>query len=157
MRQLSSSRCRKPRDDPKAPIVDLVSFSFGPFEADRSRRAAEPVETRDNFVSMADLGTQLDIDDGERGLVLTGEIDAHTASALDTALEQRLQAGSPLIELDMSGVTFMDSSGLRVVIAGTEAARASGGDLTLVALTSSVEKLIGVSGLGEHLSIHNSD
>lgn len=106
-----------------------------------------------SLAGMADIGTQLDIADGDRGFVLAGEIDAHTAPMLEKSLAERLSSGSVHTDLDLRGVTFMDSSGLRVVVAATEALRAVDGDLTLVAPTSSVAKLIEVSGLSDHLSI----
>jgi anti-anti-sigma factor len=103
---------------------------------------------------MSDLGTELTIDGDDDGrLVLTGEIDADSAPRLERAILDRFEQGSTSVRLDLSGVTFMDSSGLRVVIATTEAARGRGGDLVLAEPTSAVRRLIEVSGLEDHLNI----
>lgn len=110
-----------------------------------------------SVTDMADLGTQLDIEAVDHGFVLTGEIDAHTAPLLDEALGERMDSGAVTTQLDMSGVTFMDSSGLRVVIARTQGARSSGGDLVLASMTPTVHKLIEVSGLRDHLSVAPAD
>jgi anti-sigma B factor antagonist len=61
------------------------------------------------------------------------------------------------IRLDMSGVEFIDSSGLGVLVAITEAARAAGGDLVVVAPGRAVVRLLELSGLAEHIHVdaHN--
>jgi anti-anti-sigma factor len=101
---------------------------------------------------MAELGTQLQIAEDERGLVLDGEIDAHTAPRLEAAIERALEV-SPTVRLHMAGVSFMDSSGLRVMIATTESSRARGGDLVLEAPSATVARLIEISGLVDHLTV----
>jgi anti-sigma B factor antagonist len=49
------------------------------------------------------------------GLRLSGEIDMATAPALEAALLVALAAGRP-VTLDMKDVTFIDSSGLKVIV-----------------------------------------
>jgi anti-sigma B factor antagonist len=59
---------------------------------------------------------------GNPVIFLSGEIDMGTAQALASALSPWVRAGGPVI-LDFSEVSFMDSTGLRVLI---EAAKALG-------------------------------
>jgi len=59
---------------------------------------------------------------GNPVVCLSGEIDMATAEALRASLEPWLRAGGPVV-LDFSAVSFMDSTGLRVLI---DAARAVG-------------------------------
>lgn len=101
---------------------------------------------------MSERGTQLTIESADGGLRLAGEVDAHTAPRLDEALAPLVDAGGE-VRLDISGVSFMDSSGLRVVIGATEATRAAGGDLVLVGPTDLVRRLLSVSGLTDHLTL----
>lgn len=103
---------------------------------------------------MADLGTELSIEPRDDGLSLRGEVDAHTAPSLRDALFERLAADST-VSLLMHDVTFMDSSGLRVVIEATEKARAADGDVVLVGPTTTVRRLVEVSGLAEHLTLRD--
>jgi len=105
---------------------------------------------------MADLGTELSIDPVDDGFILVGEIDAHTAPRLETVLAERFEAGAATLRLDVRRVTFMDSSGLRIVIAATETARGRAGDLVLVAPAPSVLRLLDVSGLSEHLTVETT-
>ena len=105
---------------------------------------------------MAELGTELEIDPGDDSVRLTGEIDAHTAPELERVLNRILETGSEAVVVHMGGVTFMDSSGLQVVIAATGRARDNGGDLVLEAPTSAVRSLIEVTGLGDHLTLRDT-
>ncbi|MEZ5215473.1 MAG: STAS domain-containing protein [Ilumatobacteraceae bacterium] len=99
---------------------------------------------------MAELGTTLEITPSDEGFILVGEVDAHTAPQLKEAVAGR---EASVVVLDISGVTFMDSSGLRVVITATEDARASGGDLVLAHPSAAVARLLEISGLTEHLTL----
>lgn len=56
-----------------------------------------------------------DIKDGI-ALALSGEIDLHTSPKLRTALQQILEKKPPILLLDFSGVKYIDSSGLAVLI-----------------------------------------
>jgi anti-anti-sigma factor len=105
---------------------------------------------------MSDMGTELVITAIEGGLELVGEIDARTAPALNDRLTQHL-ASAPGVRLDVRGVTFMDSSGLRVLLGATEASRANGGDLVLLSPTPIVIRLLDISGLGGHFSVLRDD
>ncbi len=101
---------------------------------------------------MTEIGTQLSITSVEDGFVLEGEIDAHTAPNLERELTKRIaETGSAL--LDTAGVTFMDSSGLRVLIGATNESRSRGGDLTIAGPTPVVRRLIEISGLADHLRV----
>jgi anti-anti-sigma factor len=57
---------------------------------------------------------------GSPVVALTGEIDMATADAVVAALEPWVQAGGPVI-LDMSHVTFMDSTGLHALVMAAKA------------------------------------
>jgi anti-sigma B factor antagonist len=121
----------------------------------RPRLARRPtvLDSGTTVTAMAELGTQLDIEPGDGELGLTGEIDAHTAPRLEAAISERFASGATTVRLGFEGVTFMDSSGLRVVIAATESARNAGGDLILVRPTQTVSRLLDVSGLSGHLTV----
>lgn len=55
--------------------------------------------------------------DIEEGVVrASGELDLHGAPAMQDALEQVSELGGPEIVIDLAGVTFMDSTGLRELL-----------------------------------------
>jgi anti-sigma B factor antagonist len=99
---------------------------------------------------MSELGSQLEISATADGWKLSGEVDAHTAPMLATAM-----AGLPaaVVTVDMADVSFMDSSGLRVLMEATTRARDAGGDLLVAHPSAAVARLVEISGLGEQLRL----
>jgi anti-sigma B factor antagonist len=76
---------------------------------------------------------------------ISGEIDIATSRAMRDALA----TGPAHLEVDMSAVTFMDASGIGVLLAARQRAVDSGGSLTLRAPSWAVRRLTGVLGLDE--------
>lgn len=101
---------------------------------------------------MSDMGTELTITNIDGGFRLDGEVDAQTAPSLKSCLETYLN-DSDGVTLDVREVTFMDSSGLRVLLGVTETCRAQGSDLELVAPTPTVSRLFDISGLAGHFTV----
>ncbi|MEX1106535.1 MAG: STAS domain-containing protein [Ilumatobacteraceae bacterium] len=101
---------------------------------------------------MSDPSARLDITRAVFGLVLAGEVDAHTAPDLAANLEP-LPAGDGDVVLDLADVGFMDSSALRVLVEAHDRAAAHGRRLVLRAPSAAVRRLLEVSGLSEHLAI----
>ena len=99
---------------------------------------------------MSELGSQLEVTPTATGWKVSGEIDAHTAPLLGTALAD-LPDGNAI--LDVAGVSFMDSSGLRVLIDAATRAREAGGDLILANPTPGISRLIEISGLSGQLRL----
>ena len=62
---------------------------------------------------------------------VTGRVDSASASDLEAALKQQVEEGKVHFVLDLSGVEFLSSSGLRVLVTTLKAVRKSGGDLRL--------------------------
>jgi anti-anti-sigma factor len=83
----------------------------------------------------------LQIDATDRGLRLAGELDMATSEELVLALRER--GDSAPVTLDFSGVTFMDSSGLRTIL---EAAKDHEGDaLVILDPSPQVRRLLDIS------------
>ena len=82
---------------------------------------------------------------------ISGEIDIATSRAMGDALEAG--PGPAHLEVDMSAVTFMDASGIGVLLAARQRAVDGGGSLTLRAPSWAVRRLTGVLGLDELLVI----
>ncbi|MFD9497373.1 STAS domain-containing protein [Streptomyces sp. NPDC060005] len=84
--------------------------------------------------------------DGIRVLTLCGEIDADTAGGFREALCVDGTASSRTV-LDFGAVTFMDSSGVNVLVAALQKARADGGWIRMAALSERVRQVIDIVGL----------
>ena len=82
-------------------------------------------------------------------IVVHGEIDMTTAPQLEAALEGFIAQGATLLVLDASGIEFIDSSGLRVIVKIGNELKASGGRLLIDGLSGAVTRVLEVSGLIE--------
>ncbi|MHB1137482.1 MAG: STAS domain-containing protein [Microthrixaceae bacterium] len=83
---------------------------------------------------------------------LRGELDAHTAPQLDEVIVDAVASGADQLVLDMGGVDFVDSSGLRSLIrARTE------GDVERVVVirqpSAATQRLLEITGMTEHFTI----
>ena len=69
-----------------------------------------------------------------RRLVLTpvGELDMSTADKLEGAVHEAEETDAERILIDLTGVTFMDSSGLKLLLAASERARVDSNRLRLI-------------------------
>lgn len=94
-----------------------------------------------------DLALKTDTHDGWTILVVEGELDLHTSPQLQRALWDMIDQGTTHVAVDLSGVPFMDSSSLGVIVGGLKRAREQGGDLALMSLQPSPAKVIALTGL----------
>lgn len=92
----------------------------------------------------------LEITTNDTGLVLVGEIDAHTAPSLAEAISS---SDHMHLLVDMAGVEFVDSSGLRVLIEAHQNAQVSGRDVQISNPSSAVTRLLEISGIDDYLNI----
>lgn len=76
-----------------------------------------------------------------------GEIDVFTAPDLDEGLRAVLAKGGDKIIVDLTGVAFLDSTGLGVLVKCLKAARTSGGWVRLVVRTEKIRKIFDITGL----------
>ncbi|MCL2198129.1 MAG: anti-sigma F factor antagonist [Defluviitaleaceae bacterium] len=83
----------------------------------------------------------------------TGEIDHHAAERFRAQIDSAFEKSSCRhIILDMKDVTFMDSSGIGMIIGRYKKAESGGGKLTLSNMSEAVTKLFNISGLAKIIS-----
>jgi anti-sigma B factor antagonist len=81
---------------------------------------------------------------------VVGEVDLATAEQLEQALGEALAAaGAGGVRADLSGVDFMDSAGLRVLIAARRRAEESDRPFALSQASDQVSRLLEITGLTE--------
>jgi anti-anti-sigma factor len=78
-----------------------------------------------------------------------GEIDLGTAGELGDHLVSAMQDSGGDLVLDLADVSFMDSTGLKVLLATRKRAQLVGGHLALAAAGRSVRKVLSVTGLDQ--------
>ena len=90
-----------------------------------------------------------------RVVAVSGELDLHTAPQLSAALAPLAGAGGSVL-IDLTAVTFMDSSGIAVVVHALASARASGAQLALVGPQPRVRKVLAITGVDGMLPVHDT-
>jgi anti-sigma B factor antagonist len=86
-------------------------------------------------------------------VVARGEIDIYTGPALRDVLRDALAAGPGQVVIDMAHVSFIDSSGLSVIIGAHKRAEDSAIDLVLRNPTARVVRLLELTGLNRVLNV----
>jgi len=80
-------------------------------------------------------------------VVLTGEIDLSTARRVREALIAISNSGETNVVVDMTNVTFMDSTGLSALVGPLKRFRSMNGEIVLRSPTKGVRKVLEISGL----------
>jgi anti-sigma B factor antagonist len=80
-------------------------------------------------------------------VTVTGELDIYAAPRLRGALVDLVQAGTHRVVVDTSNVTFIDSTGIGVLIGALKRLRAADGELRVVASAEPVLRMLRVTGL----------
>lgn len=92
------------------------------------------------------------VSDGQTGtLGLTGELDIATVPRVEQAIDALLSAGVESVTIDLSGVGFVDSSGLRLFIVLDQRASADGWTLALTRPSRQALTVFRVSGVEDEL------
>jgi anti-sigma B factor antagonist len=89
-------------------------------------------------------------------VAVAGEIDLATAPHLRERLDARLDAGASSLIVDLRGTTFLDSTGLGVLVNVLKRCREGGGQLHLVVVEPRILKLFAITGLHDSFSISSS-
>ena len=85
---------------------------------------------------------------------LSGELDHHTAKDVKNLIEEVIKnRGVVNLVFDFTTLTFMDSSGIGVVIGRYKLVRSMGGKVTIVSPARNVSKLLSMSGINKIIEI----
>ena len=95
---------------------------------------------------MIEFDTEL-VDDESVVIRPQGRLNLLAAPRLREVVAQSVQTGRSHIVVDLSGTTFMDSSGLGALVAGLKSARQGGGNLRIACLTPQVEMVLKLTNL----------
>ena len=102
----------------------------------------------------------LSISSASRGAITVvhvgGEIDVYTAPTLRERLDEQINAGRTRLVVDLEGVTFMDSTGLGVLVGRLKSVRSQNGSLRLVCSSERILKVFAITGLDKVFQIFSS-
>jgi anti-sigma B factor antagonist len=94
-------------------------------------------------------------DGGAVVLALSGELDVITAPDLALQLDELAAEACPRVLLELSGLSFVDSAGVSVLVKARHAAEATGRRLILRNPTEQVHQVFSVLGLAGWLALDN--
>lgn len=98
-----------------------------------------------------DTNPLIDVDARDVGshtvVAVTGELDAYTSERFRRTMLEQSQAGRHTIVVDLSGLSFTDSSGLGVLVGAFKRAKARGGAVCLLSPSDQLVKLLTMTGL----------
>ena len=98
----------------------------------------------------------LQLRDGFCVVVVDGEIDVAVADLMAAELAAAIEAGPPRLLVDLSQVTFMDSSALSALVGTHKKAVAVGGEVRLVGPNARLRKLLAITQLDQLFPVHDS-
>ena len=91
--------------------------------------------------------------DGLVHMALVGELDLSSVAKVQEEL-RRIEAGSPAtLVVDLSKLTFLDSTGLRCIVTADERAREQGRRIVIVRGPDAVQRVFAITRLEERLEI----
>ncbi|MGK5740812.1 STAS domain-containing protein [Micromonospora sp. URMC 103] len=90
--------------------------------------------------------------DGGTCLRLAGELDMSSAPQLDAAIDRLTAAGERHLLVDLTELTFCDSTGLAAFVRGDNRAAADGGWLRVTGARGRVARVLRLTGLDEVLT-----
>ena len=107
---------------------------------------------------MEKLKCTIVLSDGILNIHLSGVIDHHTVRKVRDEIDSEIYKGVvKQVVLDFSGVDFMDSSGLGLILGRYTKITDMGGRLTLRGLSDDIMKIIKLSGVEKFIPIEKPE
>lgn len=100
---------------------------------------------------MANLSLETSVADRATVIALSGELDLAGAAALEQELARLEEEAAEAVVLDLRGVAFMDSSGLRLIAVSSQRAQERGRRLALVPGPEQVMRVFEITRMRERL------
>jgi anti-sigma B factor antagonist len=89
-------------------------------------------------------------------VAVTGEVDMSTGSRLREAIGDQLGAGHLHLVLDLTGVTFLDSTALGILVGTRKKTAEVGGEMRVACADPRMLRLLTVTGLTRTIGVHDT-
>lgn len=88
-------------------------------------------------------------------VVPTGDLDMGSADQMKRTLSELIEKGQSKLVMDLTSVSYIDSSGLGALVAAMKQARAVGGNLKLCGLQEDVRSIFEMTRLIKVMAVHS--
>ncbi len=100
---------------------------------------------------------QIEVTEGDPPTVaLRGEVDPYTAPRLLEALDRLVDGGATGVRIECRDLQFIDSSGLRVLVATYRRLGGRPTALVMAGASATLRRLLEVTGLDAHLTVETA-
>ena len=94
------------------------------------------------------MPVDIDIDDTSVTAYISGDVDHHSAGELREKIDRAVEMSYPeVLILDFGGVTFMDSSGIGLILGRCRLMKEIGGKVKIRNTSEQIRKVIKLSGV----------
>ena len=100
--------------------------------------------------------TEDDVDEHTHVLALRGELDVATVTRLADPLREAIAAGKTSVVIDLGELTFLDSTGLMVLLNGLRRVVRQGGNLVISCTNPTVLRLFDITGTATTFTVVDS-
>ncbi len=94
--------------------------------------------------------------EGTEIVEVSGELEMHAAPELRAELQRVCAGEKPSVLIDLSQVSFIDSTGIGVLVGGLKRAREAGGALVLVCPVPRLRRIFEITGLLQALPMYQT-
>ncbi len=106
---------------------------------------------------MADLKIETRMVNGKPVLDLTGEVDSYNAPKLRERMVTLIDEGNADLLINMTGVDYIDSTGLGTLVAGLKRASEKNGAIRIVCPNEQIFKVFNITGLVKVFAIFDNE
>jgi anti-anti-sigma factor len=101
---------------------------------------------------------ELNVKDGEKGKLVsvTGRMDAVSSPEFEKELGKLIDEGNINFVVDLTGLDYISSSGLRSVLVTAKKLKGKNGQILLASLQDVVKEVFEISGFSAIIPIHES-
>jgi anti-anti-sigma factor len=106
--------------------------------------------------SERDFRCEVEPDRASVRVIPFGELDTDTVAQVEDRLSELQQAGFREVVLDLRNLTFMDSSGVHVILAADRVARRDGTSFVVIAGSRPIQRLFDIAGIQASLTFRTA-
>jgi anti-sigma B factor antagonist len=122
-----------------------------------SRHAtAGPMTCTSRGATPVELSVTTSRQDDVSVVTVAGEVDVYTAAQLRAVLDEEIGAGNSRLVVDLDEVSFLDSTGLGVLVGRLKLVRNHSGWLCIVCTNDRILRVFRITGLDKVFGIHDS-